>query len=405
MPIYKYKARDKFGKLVTGTIGGDNKDAVASHFESMGYVPVSIEEEGLAQQISFLSRAKRVKLDDLNLFNRQLITLIKSGVPLLAGLNALVKQTKSPALKYAIQVMIKDIEGGSSFSDALRNHPQIFDELYVNTVKAGETSGQLDEILTRLTDLGEHELDMKTKIKAATRYPIITMSVLTIGFFILVTYVIPQFASLFDRYKGVLPLPTRMLIWLNRAIKDYWYITIILVAILIFAFKRFVSTKQGKRLLDNFKLKIPVIGPLIFIITMSRFSRITAIMIRSGVPILGALDMVSRTIGNIVIGDAIRDIKNSIHQGKGMAEPMRISKVFSPMVVQMVAIGEETGKVDELLFRVSEYYDQQADYMIKNLTTMIEPILVVILGCVVLLLALAIFLPVWNMMGLFRGGG
>jgi type II secretory pathway component PulF len=274
--------------------------------------------------------------------------------------------------------------------------------LYISTIKAGETSGALDEIFSRLADLGEHEADTKSKMKAATRYPIVAISVLVIGFAVLVTYVIPRFVSIFDRYEAELPLPTKVLIWINSAIVNYWHLTIVLIVLSIFAFRKFISLPYGRRIWDTLKLKVPVFGPLYFMITMSRFSRIMAIMIKSGVPILSILEMVSDAAGNVVIKNAIKDVMKSVNQGRGMAEPMSTSKVFSPLVVQMVSIGEETGQVDELLFRISEYYDQQSDYMIKNLTTMIEPILVVILGCVVLLMALAIFLPMWNMIGLFR---
>lgn len=402
MPVYRYKARDKFGKLISGTIGGDNKDAVATHFESMEYTPVLIEEESKVQKASVLDRFSRLRPEDKNLFNRQLVTLIKAGLPLLASLNAVINQTKSSILRDAIKVISRDIEGGSSLSDALSRHPRIFDELYINTVRAGEASGALDDVLERLADLGEHDFDTMSKIKSATRYPIIAITVLAIGFIILVTFVIPRFSALFSRFQAELPLPTRILIWINHAVRDYWYIIIVLIVASIFLFKKATDTTIGRHIWDNFKLKVPVFGPLVFMITMSRFARIMAIMLRSGVPILGILDMVSNTAGNVIIGDAIRDIAKSVNQGRGMAEPMARSKVFTPMVVQMVAIGEETGKVDELLFRVSEYYDQQSDYMIKNLTTLIEPILVVVLGCVVLLLALAIFLPMWNMIGLFK---
>lgn len=402
MPLYRYKVRDKFGKLITGSIASDNRNAVATHFESMGYTPISIEETK-TRQTSFLDRIKHVKMEELNLFNRQMVTLIKAGLPLLACLTAVEKQTRNAVLKNAIQAVIKDIEGGSSFSDALRRHPRIFDELYINIIKAGESGGALDEILMRLSELGEHEVATRTKIKAATRYPLIALIVLCIGFTILVTYVIPRFVTIFSRFKTELPLPTRILIWINSAITNYWHLSLVLIVLLIFLAKRAIDTERGRLIWDSMKLKIPVFGRLIFIIMMSRFCRITAIMIKSGMPILGVLELASRVTGNVVISSAVKDVAKSVNEGKGMAEPMAATKVFSPMVVQMVAIGEESGKVDELLLQVSDYYDQQSDYMIKNLSTLIEPVLVVILGCVVLLLALAIFLPMWNMVGLFTG--
>jgi type II secretory pathway component PulF len=402
MPTYKYKVRDKFGKVIAGTIGGDSKNSVASHFESKGYTPVIIEEEAFSKDIPIFRSTKRVNHEDLNLFNRQLVTLVKAGVPLLAALSAVGKQTKSSVLRDTVQIITRDIEGGNSLSDAMKRHPYIFDELYVSTIKVGETSGAMDEIFARLADLGEHEADTKSKIKSATRYPLIALSVLAMGFLILVTYVIPRFMFIFKKYDAVLPLPTRILIWANHVIVNYWHIGILLAGMLIFGYKRFVNMPYGRRIRDTIRLKIPVFGPLFFMLTMSRFSRIMSIMLKSGVPILAVLDMVSKAAGNVIIADAIHEVMYSVNKGRGMAEPMARTKVFSPMVAQMVAIGEETGELDTLLMHVSEYYDQQANYMIKNLTTMLEPILVVILGCVVLLLALAIFLPMWNMLSFFR---
>ena len=402
MPQFRYRVRDKFGKLITGTIGGDDERAVATHFESMGYAPVSISREATTENISFMSRFKNVSMENLNLFNRQLVTLIKAGLPLLAGLNAIEKQTECDALRDIIRVIVKDIEGGSSFSEALTRHPRVFNEMYVSAVKAGEVGGVLDDILLRLAELGEHDAKTKDKITTATRYPLITIIFLVGGFFVLVTWVVPRFVSLFARFEGELPLPTKILIFINEAIRSYWYICLTVLAVLIVAFRKFTATHFGQKLWDAFKLKVPIFGPLVFMIIMSRFCRITAILIRSGVPILGILDMVSNATGNVVIGDAIKDIMASVNEGGSMAEPMAKSKVFTPMVIQMVSIGEETGKVVELLLRVSEYYDLLTDYMIANLTTMIEPILVVVIGCAVLMLALAIFLPMWNMIQLFK---
>lgn len=405
MPTYSYKVRDKFGKLISGSMGSDNSEALALHFEAMGYTPISITEEGPGSQgASASGRFKKVKQEDLNMFSRQLVTLIKAGLPLLGSLNALVEQTKNPVMKEVALGLIKSIESGSSFSEALRRYPSIFSSLYVNTVRAGEAGGALDEVLARLADLGEHEARSMAKIQSALRYPIAAISVLVIAFFVLVTYVVPQFATIFESFKGELPIPTKILIWLSEAIKKYWYIALMLTALAVFAFKRFAATKSGRRILDRFKLKAPIVGQIVFLTTMSRFSRILAIMLKSGVPLLASLEMVSRATGNAVVEDAVKDITESVNQGKTMSAPMAKSRVFSTVMVQMMAIGEETGKIDELMFRVSDYYDEQSDNLINNLSTMIEPVLILFLGGIVLVLALAIFLPMWNMISLFKGG-
>lgn len=402
MARFKYKVRDKFGKVVTGSMESQDKNSVATHLESMGYAPVSISEESKLKNIQVFGSFGRVSSEDMNLFNRQLVTLIKAGLPLLAALNAVEKQTKSRVLRQAIQAIIKDIEGGSSLSEALRRHPSIFKDLYIHTIQAGETSGALDEMFSRLADMGEHEADTISKIKAATRYPVIAVIALISGFMIMITFVIPRFMTIFNRFDTVLPLPTRILIWLNNAIVNYWYIAIVALGVIVFTVRQFIGTPVGRRIWDTIRIRMPVFGPLFLMLTMSRFSRIMAIMLRSGVPILTILEIVANAADNVVISGAIKDIMKSVNQGRGMAEPMARSKVFSTMVVQMVSIGEETGQVDVLLMRVADYYDQQSDFMIKNLTTMLEPILVVILGGAVLVLALAVFLPMWNMISLFR---
>lgn len=402
---FRYKARDKYGKAVTGVMSGDDTSSVAKHLSAMGYIPIAVEEAkepeiGLPKFLYNLY--KTVSLEDMNMFTRQLLTLQKAGIPLLTSLNVLEKQTKNKYFKDVIKDIIAHVEGGTSLSDALAKYPQIFSQLYVNMVKAGEASGLLDEILERLAEFGEKELESRSNIKAATRYPLITLGALFCAFIIVVTFVIPKFAQVFAQFNTALPLPTRILLGLSFAMKNYWYLIFILIGLLGFAFYKYINTKNGRLKWDSFKLKVPIFGAVTYMFVMSRFSRTMSILIRSGLPILQVLDMVSRTVGNTVIARTIDNVATSVREGKGISEPMRVSGIFPPIVVQMIAIGEDTGKIDELLMKVSEYYDQQSDYAMKNLTTMIEPIFVLILGVMVLTMALAIFLPMWNLITLFR---
>jgi len=403
MQTYRYKVRDKFGKLTTGVIGSDSKENAAKHLERMGYAPVSIEEQRELPAAKFLERFNRIKREDLNLFTRQMVTLLKAGVPIATSLQSVEKQAKSKILRKVIQELMRDIEAGNSFSEALTRQPSAFDMLYANTVRAGEISGMMDEVLERLADLGEHEADTISKIKVATRYPLFALCILLVGFLIMVMFVLPRFVQLFSQMGTSLPLPTLIMIKLNYFLQHYWYIALLVSGGSIYAFVKFIKTKKGRYIWDGLILKMPIFGPLMSMLIMSRFSRITAIMFKSGVPILDVLDTVSNTVGNAVISGALLAIKEGVQQGKSIAEPMRISGVFSPLVIQMIAIGEETGRLDELLLRVSEYYDQQTDYMIKNLSTMIEPIFIVILASGVLVLALSVFLPMWNMFGSLQG--
>lgn len=402
--MYKYKIRDKFGTKLSGLMEGEDKDQVAKHLVSMGYTIILVEEARTAPVNKFMQKLYRPRLRAVGVFTRQFATLTKSGLTVLASLNTLEKQTKEAYLKQIINQVSKEIESGSSLSAALANHPNTFDGLYVNTVKAGEASGMLDEVLNRLADLTEHEIDTKSKILGVMLYPVISACFLCTGFLVLTTFVLPQFVRMFDTLKGKLPLPTLILIKTNYIVHNYWYVILAAAGFSIFGFLTYVKTVNGRRTWDGFKLKIPVIGPLIQKIAMSRFSHIFAMLVKSGVPILTILDITGRTAGNVIISQAIENIKNSVKEGKGIAEPMRISGIFTPMVTQMVAIGEETGKIDELLFEVSVHYDKEVEYGIKYLSTMIEPALIVILAVGVLIMALGVFLPMWNMFSLIKGG-
>lgn len=404
MPTYKYIVRDKHGNKSTGVIEGENKDKVAKNLEGMGFTPISIEETHKLAGKGFLKKIYFGKLKALSIFTRQFATLIKSGLPVLTSLGTLEKQTEKSFLKQTIREVAREVEAGNSLSSALEHHPDIFNELYTNTVKAGEASGTLDEVLDRLADLIEYEMDNRSKILGVVLYPIIATVFLFIGFLILVIFVLPQFVKIFESLKANLPLPTLILIKANVVIRNYWYVILGLFIFCVFGFSKFTKTAYGRKRWDKFKLKIPIIGSLVLKLTMSRFSRIVSILTKSGVPILTILEIASRTAGNVIISQAIDSIKASVNEGKGMAEPMRISGVFSPMVVQMVSVGEETGRIDELLYEVSVHYDREASYTIKNLAVIIEPILIVILAIGVLVMALGIFLPMWNLFDAFKGG-
>ncbi len=403
MGTYQYKARDKFSKLVQGVMGADSEGTVALRLKQMGYAPVSIgkaQEEIKVNRI--FDRFRSVGFSDLNMFTRQFATLQKAGLPLLSALGALKEQASNRILKDAIGEIARDIEGGSSLSAAIGRHPRIFNPLYINMISTGETSGRLDETLERLATLGEHEEKIRLSIRAASRYPMIVVAGIIIGFFILTTFVVPRFAKVYAQFNTALPLPTRILIWLNYAITNFWWLLLVIVAVFVFLLNRLIHTKSGRFFWDNLKLKLPIFGPLMLKLIMSRFSRITGTLMHSGVPILQILKLASDGVGNVVISRTIDNIRMSVSEGKGMSGPIKTSGMFPPAVVQMIAVGEETGKVDELLLRVSDYYDSLIDYTLSNLVSLIEPALTFLLGCVVLFMALAIFLPMWNLMSLFR---
>jgi len=402
MATFRYRVRDKFGKALTGVMNGESKDSAARSLESMGYTPISIEGLKGIKTLGMLNIFRKVSLEELNFFMTQLLTLQRAGLPILLGLSAVNQQTNNKYFNSVIQQVMTDIEGGGSLSSAFSNHPDVFNELYVNMIKAGESAGTLDDMLQRLSQLGEDELLMRSRVKSAVRYPMIVVGTIFAALFVVLGFVIPRFAALFSGFKVTLPLPTRILLGLSGFLTKFWFLALIAIAGAIFGFVKFINSKNGRPAWDNFKLKVYVFGRLNLMIIMARFCRVTSILLKSGLPILQILELVKKTVGNVIVEQSVDNIRNSVAEGKGISEPMKISGLYPPIVTQMVAIGEETGKIDELLMRVAEYYDSRIDYMLKNLTTLIEPILIFFLGGIVLVMSLAIFLPMWNMIQLFK---
>jgi type II secretory pathway component PulF len=406
VPIFTYRARDKYGSLFTGSIETSGRDAVASQLDHLGYHPVSIEERRPGVRAGeFLERLTRVSPQDLIVFSRQLATLISAGLPFMTSFDALIEQTQNQRLKHVITQIRKDVEGGSSFSDALAKHPSVFNNLYVSMIRAGETGGVLDEILQRLATLAEHEAETRARIKAATRYPKIVIGALAVAFIILLQFVIPRFAALYANFKVQLPLPTRILIGINHAFQIYWWVTLAVIIVVTLAVRAHIRTEAGRFQWDGIKLRLPVFGSIFLKTALSRFARVFGTLTRSGLSILQTLEIVSQTVGNTVISRVVDNIRDSARQGRGIVQPMQVSRIFPPVVIQMVAVGEQTGKMEEMLMKVSDYYDQEVEYSIRNLSTSLEPLLLAVIGGVVLFLALAIFMPWWNLINVFKGGG
>jgi len=403
MPNYQYKSRDKFSKEARGVMEADDENAVAQRLIQMGFTPVSITEvKQTSRAFKFSDSGIRVKFSELNMFTRQLATLQKAGLPILLSLSALREQAQNKVFKEVISQIIRDIESGSNLSGALEKYPKIFNSLYLNMVASGEASGRLDDVLDRLATLSEHDETIRLRIKSSTRYPIIVVVAMIIGFVVLTVLVVPRYAKIYEQYTKALPLPTQVLLGINYAVTKLWWLLIIIGIAGRFLFKRYINTKIGRFSWDSFKLKVPVFGPLLLKLSISRFTRITGTLMRSGIPILKILDIASGSTGNEVVSKAITNIRNNVMEGKGIAEPMKVSGLFPPIVTQMVSVGENTGKLDDLLIHVSNYYDEQVDYTINNLTSLIEPILIFVLGLGVLFMALGIFLPMWNLMSIFK---
>lgn len=405
MPHFKYKIRDRHGRPTTGIIESDSKEAVAGHFKKMGYAPILIEEAksgftrtGLFFENFFLGK---VKLEEIIVFTRQLMVLQRAGVPILSSLTSIYEQVYNRYFKKVIEKILHSIESGKSLSESLAQYPDIFSETYVNMVRSGEVAGVLDDVLKRLGDLLEHELDIRMKVKQATRYPLLVLIAISIAFPVAVMFIIPKFADLFRTFDTPLPIPTRMLIGLNFILTHYWFLVILSIGFFIVLLKRLISRERFRPYLDRFKLKAPVFGALYLKITMSRFIKMTSVMISSGIPIINTLETVKGSVGNKIVAGSVDDIIAGITEGESMALSMKTSGLYPSIVTQMVKVGEDTGKLDELLMCVAEYYDAQIDYIVKNLAVLVEPMLIFVLGVMVLFLALGIFLPMWNLASLY----
>jgi len=406
---FTYKARDEKGSMVTGTMDADSQRAVSSHLDSMGLFPISVAEKKgmtLLSIESFLARLERVKSDDIIFFTRQLRTVIKAGVPLISGLRALEEQTNNRKLKRTIKRVWQDLDRGKSFSDALSAHEDVFSDLYVSMVKAGEVGGVLDEVLEKLAQLLEFQMKTREMLKSALRYPTMVVGAIVIAFFVLVSFVIPKFALLFKGSTMALPLPTRILLWINEMVQAYGIYILGAVVGLSIAIFIYMRTEQGRLAKDQLTLKLPFMGKIILKICMSRFAYVQENLIRAGVPIVTALEIVSRTVGNLVIARKVTEISQKIEKGKGISKPMKDSGIFPPLVLHLISTGEDTGSLDEMLREVSIHYDSEVSYSLARLSSWIEPILILVLGSMILFIALAVFLPWWGMMdALKRGGG
>jgi len=404
MPFFQYRARDRQGALVTGALEAADRTALEAALDKMGLIPIQVSSAGKStlKLPDFKSLFQKVPQQEIILFSRQLATLFGAGVPLTRALFTLEKQMTDKFLVETIRKIRGDIEGGSTFSSAVTMHPKVFPELYANMVEAGEAGGILDSVLERLATMLEKNAENRAKVKSATLYPKIVLGAIVAAVTVLMNFVIPKFATLYASFKVPLPLPTRVLIILSNAFLGYWYLMLLFAAAAFVAGKMYLSSEAGRRNFDKYVLKVPIFGPLILKSILSRFARVLSSLYKSGLPILQSLDISSRAVENRVVTEAIKTVENEVRVGKSIAEPMSKSPYFPPMVVQMVTVGEETGNLDDMLEKAADYYDREVDSMLRNLTTTLEPVMLAIIFVMVLFLALAIFLPMWDILKVVR---
>jgi type IV pilus assembly protein PilC len=397
---YAYKVRDKGGNVVSGTLIADNEALVLQRLREQQLTPLEVKKQGRGLNIELT--AKKVKFKELAVFSRQFATMINSGLPILRALAILADQSSNPELAKTLTAIRTDVEQGASLSVAMGKHPKVFNDLYVSMVRSGETGGSLDNTLLRLADMLEKEVKLRGKIKSAMTYPIAVVGLVVLLMTAMLLFVVPQFKSIYGQLGGSLPMPTQILLNISDAFKKYWYVVLIGIFVGRFFFRRWKATPKGRESVDAAKLRTPVFGPLFHKTALARFSSTLSMLLRSGVPILQALDIVSETVNNRIIAKAVVDVQGSVREGESMAKPLAKHKVFPPMVVQMIAVGEETGQVDTMLEKVAAFYEQEVEAAVDALTSLIEPLMIAIIGGAVGAAVIALYMPMFNIIKLIQ---
>ena len=402
---YEYKVRDRSGGLKTGKLDAESQSQVATKLKSMGYAPVSITQAnaGISKELKIPGFGKKkVKLKDLAVFSRQFATMVNSGLSLLRALNILTEQTESKELARVLGEVRNDIETGNSLSSGMAKHPDVFPPLMVNMCKAGEVGGFLDSVMLQIANNYEAEVRLRGKVKSAMTYPVVVLCIAVLAVIGMLLFIVPTFQGLFATLGGTLPAPTRVLVALSAGLKLFIVPFIILVIVGLSVWKKIKRTARVRNIVDPLKLKLPVFGQLFRKIALTRFSRNLGTMMQSGVPILQSLDIVAETTGNVVLERATRAVQESVRTGEALATPLLQHPVFPPMVVQMMAVGEETGALDTMLAKIAEFYDQEVESTTESLTALIEPLMIAFLGGIVGSMIVALYMPIFKIFDLIK---
>lgn len=403
MPYFTYVARNPQGKLIQGRTEAATQAMVVKILKDQGLTPTQIESGGAVASSPTKARKQRLKggranLEDLVLVSRQLATMIRAGLPLIEVLNILAEQVEKQVMRNVLTQIERDVQGGSSFYEALSRHPRVFNQFFMSMVKAGEASGMLDTILDQVATYMEKSASIRRKVKAAIMYPACVTIFAILIMAIIMTKVVPVFEEIFRDLGDSLPVVTQVVIAISHFIQDRWYIILAGAFGLTVLIKQWGNTKSGRYTIDKYVLKIPVFGPILLKVAIARFSRSLGTLMRAGVNILGALEIVAKTAGNVTIEEAIMKTKLSIQGGESITKPLVESGVFPPMVTRMIEVGERTGALENMLHKVAEYYEDQVDTAVNGLTTLIEPLLIMFLGVGVGTIVIAMFLPLIKML-------
>ncbi|MGA1607745.1 MAG: type II secretion system F family protein [Planctomycetota bacterium] len=411
---FKFEAKDASGRTVSGTLSASTQADVVADLRRKSLVPVSILESRKGSGFLTLSRGEKtrkeatkasVKKGELEVFTRQLSTMLSAGIPMLEALEILADQAETPGFRFCLNKVVDDIRNGADLSRSLEPHKAVFSDIYVSMVRAGEVSGQIDIILTRLAEYLEAAAHLRQEIKSAMTYPVVSLFlVLGIAGFLMIG-IVPSFRPVFESLDVDLPTLTVVIMDTAVVMRDQWYVMFGALIALVFATRIAVKTEKGAFAWDKLKLRVPVFGPLFRKVALSRFARTFATLVKSGVPILGAMEIVSQTAGNRVISGIVDAARDSVKQGDSLSDPFAKSAEFPPMVTKMMAIGERSGALDSLLEKIAEFYDQQVESEVKGLTSLIEPIMIGVMGFVVGGIVLAVFLPIFKLQETLSGGG
>ncbi len=410
MPTFTYVARNPQGKVVTGKTDAATQGMVVRMLKEQGLTPTSIQLAAAAADTKTASRKQKLKkgrvtIEDIVLVARQMATMIRAGLPLIEVLNILGDQVDKLTLRIVLRQIERDVQGGSSLYEAMARHPRVFNQFFLSMVKAGEASGMLDAILDQVAIYTEKAASIRRKVKSATMYPA-AVSVFAVLIMTLIMWkVVPVFEEIFEGLGGDLPVLTKIVIACSNFVRDRWYIVLGIVIGLVIVLIQWGKTKAGRFAIDSFKLKMPIFGPLLLKVAIARFSRSLGTLLRAGVNILGALEITAKTAGNVVIEGAVMRTRQAIQSGEGITKPLVESGVFPPMVTRMIEVGERTGAMENMLHKIAEYYEDQVDAAVSGLTSLIEPLLIIVLGSIIGLIVISMFLPLIKMLELVQQSG
>ncbi|HTF83121.1 MAG TPA: type II secretion system F family protein [Cellvibrio sp.] len=401
MTIYAFRGRNAEGQPVNGQVDASSPDAAATQLLSRGVTPIALEEQkaqqGFAQYWLELTQSRRVETVELIMFCRQMYTITKAGIPLVKGLRGLSASLRNPTFQKILQDIIERLESGVELSTAMRYHPKVFNQLFVSMVSVGEGSGRLDLAFHQLSEYMERDLETIKSIKSALRYPSFVLIALAIAIGVINVKVIPAFAGMFEKFGAQLPLPTRILIGVSDFFVSYWLYMLVIIVIGGAMLYSYIQTPEGSRQWGKKKLRFWIVGDIIERASMARYARAFGLMMKAGLPISNALELSARAIDNPYLGDKVRAIRAGIERGEGLFQTHQASGMFTPLVLQMVSVGEESGQVDTLLEEVAAFYEREVAYDVKRLSDRIEPVMIIIMAGFVTVLALGIFLPMWDM--------